>query len=171
MFFNTPFSRETSLYLTLVTCPEKEEIEKMSKKDNIVLLNPDFIISSFHILIGVNRAYYNLHVQKMKSKQIKKEIIHCMTNETKLENSLNIHSIANNENNNYFLIFINLSKEEIEKEISNLKANEISSINYSKFINEEAIMKTFGIKEIEIKKCENGLTGAVYNRISTKELK
>lgn len=171
MFFNTPFSNETSLYLTLVTCAEKEEIEKMNKKDNIVILNPDYIISSFHILIGVNRAYYNSHAQKMKSKQIKKEIIHCMTNETKLENSLNIHSITNNENSNYFLIFINLSKEEIEKEISHLKANEISSINYSKFINEEEIMKIFGIKEIEIENRENGLTDAVYNRISTKELK
>ena len=102
---------------------------------------------------------------------IKKEIIHCMTNETKLDESLHLHSIANNTDGNYYVIFINYKQSEIMKEISALKGNEISAENYSKFINETAIMDSFGIKEKKKKKSENGLCGAVYNRIATKELK
>ena len=171
MFFNTPFSRDSSLYLTLLTCADKSSIAELDKKDNVVILNPDYIISSYHILIGVNRAFYNITMKKTKSKLIKKEIIHCMTSETKLDERLHLHSIANNTDGNYYVIFINYKQSEIMKEISALKGNEISAENYSKFINETAIMDSFGIKESEIEKSENGLCGAVYNRIATKELK
>lgn len=171
MFFNTPFSRDSSLYLTLITCADKDAIKELDKKENVVLLNPDYIISSYHILIGVNRAYYNIQMKKTKSKMIKKEIIHCMTNETKLETSLHLHSISNNKSGNFYIIFINYKQSEINNEIAFLKGNEISSENYSKFINESEIMSSFAIKENEIEKSENGLCGAVYNRISTKELK
>lgn len=171
MFFNTPFSRDCSLYLTLLTCAEKSAIAELDKKDNVVLLNPDYIVSSYHILIGVNKAFYNITMKKTKSKFIKKEIIHCMTNETKLDASLQLHSVEKNTDGNYYIIFINYKQSDISNEISALKGNEISAENYSKFINETAIMSSFGIKEIEIEKSENGLCGAVYNRISTKELK
>ena len=107
MFFNTPFSWDSSLYLTLHTCADKSSIAELDKKDNVVILNPDYIISSYHILIGVNRAFYNITMKKTKSKLIKKEIIHCMTNETKLDESLHLHSIVNNTDGNYYVIFIN----------------------------------------------------------------
>ena len=169
--FNTLYSRDKSFYLTLICQPYKEKILELEHNDNIILLNPNYIVSSYHIVLGVNKGCYNISINKCKSKNLKKEIIHCMTNENKLEKSLKLHSIDNNTENNYYIIFINMNISQINEILKNIGGNEISSINYSKFVNNNQLIESFQIKEDEIKNHEDGILSAVYNRISTKELK
>ena len=173
MNFNTPYSRDISFFLYLLTCTDKQELIELDQREDVVILNTDYIITSYHILLGVNRAYYNSACQKTKSKIMKKEIIHCLTGESKLENSLNMHDVKKdfNENGNYFILFINWNKDECEKVIKGIKGNVISPGNYARFVNEDKIVKCFNITDNEINSCENGIVGAVYNRINTKDLK
>lgn len=173
MNFNTPYSRDKSFSLYLLTCADKQELINLDEQEDIVILNSDYIISSYHILLGVNRAYFNIAYNKVKSKIIKKEITHCLTAESKLENSLNLHNINKNfnETGTYFILFINRNKDECEKVIKDIKGNIISPGNYARFINEDKIIKSFNITEEELNSCENGIIGAVYNRITTKDLK
>ena len=89
----------------------------------------------------------------------------------KLENSLKLHSIENNEENNFYIIFIDMTQPEVDQILDQIKGNEISSINYSKFVNEEKLVQSFQIKQEELDNSEEGILRAVYNRISVKELK
>ena len=170
MNFTTPISKDSSLYLTLVLCADKEEVKQLDKRENIIFLNPNYIVSSYHILLGVNRAFYNKSVGRVKTRDFKKEIIHCLTNETKLEKSLSLHSVDNNQENNFYIVFLNLSQGEIDEILSKLKGNELTSKNYSKLVNEEKLCEAFEISKEE-QETENGIPGAIYTRISTKELK
>ena len=101
---------------------------------------------------------------------LKNAIIHYLTCENKLENSLKLHQITKKDKN-FYIIFIDFSKEDIDKEINNLEGNIISPENYNKFKNEDEIKKKFKITEIEINNIENGLERAVYNKLSIKDLK
>ena len=126
----------------------------------------------FHVLIAVNKGFYNIKLGKTKSKEYKKEIIHCTTNEIKLSDSLNIHNIHKNMDNNYYIVFIGYDKEEINNKIKDLEGTEINVENYANFLNFDNLVKHFQIKkEKEINNVDDGINKAIYNRIATKELK
>ena len=83
-----------------------------------------------------------------------------------------MHNIENNEENNYYVIFIDIDKDEIKKNINELSGKEISVDNYAHFLNFENLVKHFQINEnLEINNIDDGIQRAIYNRIATKELK
>jgi hypothetical protein len=122
--------------------------------------------------MAVNKGFYNLKLGKMKSKEHKKEIIHCSTNENKLSDSLKIHDVEKNDDNNYYIVFIDFDKDEIKNKITELEGMEITVDNYANFLNFDNLMKHFQInEEKEINNLDDGIQKAIYNRIATKELK
>ena len=171
MNFNVLSNSDLNFYLTLIKNPEKEKVIEHNKNEKIIFFNPDFIISPFQIKMCVNRAYFNISYNKSKTKNEKKNIIFLSTNEEKLEKSLSIHNIKNNTKNNYYVLFIDMDKNEIDNIIKDLKGEEINEINYCKYENEECLINHFKIKKEEIQSRKNGLENAIYNRISTKNLK
>ncbi len=83
-----------------------------------------------------------------------------------------MHNINNNEENNYYVVFIDLNNDEIKDKIKELSGTEITTDNYANFYNLENLIKHFKIsEEFEINNIENGIERAIYNRIATKELK
>ena len=172
MLFTSNYAKEKKLYLTFVSHPNQEKVKKLDNDQNIIFFNPNYILNSFHIFMAVNKGFYNLKLGRKKSKEYKKEIIHCSTNELKLHDSLNIHNVNRNKDNNYYIVFIDFSDEEIKNKINELEGTEISVDNYSNFFNFQNLVNHFQInEEKEINDIENGIFKAIYNRISTKELK
>ena len=172
MKFISKYSNGKNLYLTFVSNPKKEKVKLMDRINNIIFLNPNYILNAFHVEMAVNKGFYNIKLGKMKSKEYKKEIIHCTTNENKLKNSLNINNIDKNEENNYYIVFIDFNEEEIRSKINELEGNEINIKNYDNFLNFNNLVRHFQInEEKEINYIENGIEKAIYNRIATKDLK
>ena len=172
MMFTSKYANEKNLFLTFISNPNKEKIKSIDNRQNIIFLNSNYILNSFHVLMAVNKGFYNIKLGKTKSKEFKKEIIHCSTNENKLSDSLKIHSVEKNEENNYYVVFIDYDKNEIQNIINDLEGMEISVDNYANFLNFDNLVKHFQInEEYEINDIENGIERAIYNRIATKELK
>ena len=172
MYFTSKYAQEKNLYLSFISNPNKEKVKLLDGNNKIIFLNPNYILNAFHVMMAVNKAFYNIQLGKTKSKEYKKEIIHCLTNNDKLTDSLKLHSINNNEENNYYIVFIDLDKDEIKNKINDLSGTEMSVDNYANFLNFEKLIEHFGIVEkLEIDNVENGIQRAVYNRIATKELK
>ena len=171
MNFTVPSKSSSNFYLTIISQPEKEKVIEYNKKEKIIFLNPEYIITPFQIKLCVNKSYHDILIKKSKTKNEKNNIIFTSTNEEKLDKSLKIHNITNNKKNNYYVLFIDMDKNEIENIIKDLKGEEINEINYSKYVNEELIINYFKIKKEEIQSRENGLINAIYNRLSTKNLK
>ena len=172
MMFTSKYANEKNLYLTFISNPNKEKIKLIDKSPNIIFLNSNYILNAFHVLMAVNKGFYNIKLGKTKSKEFKKEIIHCATNENKLSDSLNVHNIEKNDENNYYVVFIDYDKDEIKNKINDLEGMEISVDNYTNFLNFDNLVKHFQInEEYEINNIENGIERAIYNRIATKELK
>ncbi len=172
MKFSSKYSDDKNLYLTFISKPNKDKIKSMDKNANIIFLNPDYIFNAFHVLMAVNKGFYNIKLGKTKSKEYKKEIIHCSTNENKLADSLNIHNIEKNEENNYYVVFIDMDMDDIKNKIKDLEGTEVTIDNYSNFFNFANLVQHFQINEgKEVDYIENGLERAIFNRIATKELK
>ena len=172
MYFTSKYAQEKNLYLSFISNPNKEKVKLLDGNNKIIFLNPNYILNAFHVMMAVNKAFYNIQLGKTKSKEYKKEIIHCLTNNDKLTDSLKLHSINNNEENNYYIVFIDLDKDEIKNKINDLSGTEMSVDNYANFLNFEKLIEHFGIVEkLEIDNVENGIQRAIYNRIATKELK
>ena len=172
MIFTSKYANEKNLYLTFISNPNKEKIKSMDNSPNIIFLNSNYILNAFHVLMAVNKGFYNIKLGKTKSKEFKKEIIHCATNENKLFDSLKIHNVENNDENNFYVVFIDYDKDEIQNKINDLEGMEISVDNYINFLNFDNLVKHFQInEEYEINNIENGIERAIYNRIATKELK
>ena len=173
MLFNSNYAKDKNLYLTFISNPKKEKVISMDNNDpNIIFFNPNYILNAFHIIMAVNKGFYQIKLGKMKTKEYKKEIIHCSTNENKLSESLKVHSIENNNENNYFVVFIDYEKDQIKNKIEELEGNEINVDNYANFLNFDNLVKHFQINEKnEIDNIDNGIQKAIYNRIATKELK
>ena len=172
MYFTSKYAQEKNLYLSFISNPNKEKVKLIDGNNKIIFLNPNYILDAFHVMMAVNKAFYNIQLGKTKSKEYKKEIIHCLTNNDKLTDSLKLHSINNNEENNYYIVFIDLDKDEIKNKINDLSGTEMSVDNYANFLNFEKLIEHFGIVEnLEIDNVENGIQRAIYNRIATKELK
>ena len=172
MMFSSNYAKDKNLYLTFISNPNKEKVKLMNQNPNIIFLNPNYILNAFHILMAVNKGFYSIKLGKTKSKEYKKEIIHCTTNENKLSDSLNIHNIEKNNENNYYIVFIDFHKEEIKNKINDLEGTEINVDNYAKFFNFDNLVKHFQInEEKEINNIEDGINKAIYNRIAIKDLK
>ena len=172
MYFTSNYAKDKNLYLTLISNPDKEKVKLLNENNKIIFLNPDYILNAFHIMMAVNKAFYNITLGKTKSKEYKKEIIHCTTNNLKLTESSNIHNINSNEENNFYVVFLDLDKEEIKNKINDLEGTEINVDNYAKFFNFDNLVKHFQInEEKEINNIEDGINKAIYNRIAIKDLK
>ena len=172
MYFTSNYAKDKNLYLTFISNPNKEKLKSINENNKIIFLNPNYILNAFHVKMAVNKAFYNIKLGRSKSKEYKKEIIHCTTNNLKLTESLNIHNINSNEENNFYVVFLDLDKEEIKNKINELSGTEISVDNYAHFLNFEIISKHFEInEEKEINDKDDGIQRAIYNRIAAKELK
>ena len=172
MNFTSNYAKDKNLYLTFVSNPNREKVKTLDQDPNIIFLNSNYILNAFHVLMAVNKGFYNIKLGKTKSKEYKKEIIHCTTNENKLSDSLNIHNIEKNTDNNYYIVFIDYDKEEITNKIKDLEGTEINVDNYANFLNFDNLVKHFQInEEKEINNIDDGINKAIYNRIATKELK
>ena len=166
---NIPDYKE-NFYLTLIANANNDKIKELDKNKNDVILNPDLIFDSFHIKLGINNALYKIKTGKTRTKILKNAIIHYLTNDNKLNDSLKLHQISKNDKN-FYIIFIDFTKDDIDKEINNLEGNIILPENFYKFKNEEEIKKKFKINDIEIENIDNGLERAIYNRLSIKDIK
>ncbi len=172
MYFTSNYAKDKNLYLTFISNPNKEKLKSINENNKIIFLNPNYILNAFHVMMAVNKAFYNISIGKTKSKEYKKEIIHCATNNIKLTDSLNLHNINNNEENNFYIVFLDLDKDEIKNKIKELSGTEMSVDNYAHFLNFDKLVKHFEInEESEINNIENGIQRAIYNRIAVKELK
>ena len=172
MYFTSNYAKDKNLFLTFISNPNKEKVKLIDQNNKIIFLNSNYILNAFHVLMAVNKSFYNIKLGKTKSKEYKKEIIHCSTNEIKLTDSLKLHNINNNEENNYYVVFIDLNNDEIKDKIKELSGTEITTDNYGNFMNFENLVNHFKIsEELEINNIENGIQRAIYNRIATKELK
>ena len=172
MNFTSNYAKDKNLFLTFISNPNKEKVKLIDQNNKIIFLNSNYILNAFHVMMAVNKGFYNIKLGKTKSKEYKKEIIHCSTNEIKLSDSLKLHNINNNEENNYYVVFIDLNNDEIKEKIKELSGTEITTDNYGNFMNLENLVKHFKIsEEFEINNIENGIQRAIYNRIATKELK
>ena len=172
MYFTSNYAKDKNLFLTFISNPNKEKVKLIDQNNKIIFLNSNYILNAFHVLMAVNKSFYNIKLGKTKSKEYKKEIIHCSTNEIKLTDSLKLHNINNNEENNYYVVFIDLNNDEIKDKIKELSGTEITTDNYGNFMNFENLVNHFKIsEEFEINNIENGIQRAIYNRIATKELK
>ena len=172
MYFTSNYAKEKNLFLTFISNPDKDKVKLIDQDNKIIFLNPNYILNAFHVMMAVNQAFYYIKLGKAKSKEYKKEIIHCLTFESKLADSLKVHNIQNNEENNYYVIFIDLNKDEIKEKIKEISGTEITVDNYANFLNFENLINHFKIsEELEINNIENGIQRAIYNRISTKDLK
>ena len=172
MNFFSNYAKDKNLFLTFISNPNKQKVKLIDQNNKIIFFNPNYILNSFHVMMSVNKGFYNIKLGKAKSKEYKKEIIHCSTNENKLTDSLKLHNINNNEENNYYVVFIDLNNDEIKDKIKELSGTEITTDNYANFYNLENLIKHFKIsEEFEINNIENGIERAIYNRIATKELK
>ena len=172
MMFISNYAKDKNLFLTFISNPNRDKVKSMDQSPNIIFLNSNYILNAFHVLMAVNKGFYNIKLGKTKSKEFKKEIIHCTTNENKLADSLKIHNFENNIENNYYVVFIDYKQDEIKDKIKDLGGLEISVDNYANFLNFENLVKHFQInEEKEINYIENGIQRAIYNRIATKELK
>ena len=172
MNFTSNYAKDKNLYLTFISNPNREKVKALDQDANIIFLNSNYILNAFHVLMAVNKGFYNIKLGKTKSKEYKKEIIHCTTNENKLSDSLNIHNIEKNTENNYYIVFIDLDKQEISNKIKDLEGTEINVDNYANFLNFDNLVKHFQInEEKEINNIDDGINKAIYNRIATKELK
>ena len=172
MYFTSNYAKDKNLYLTLISNPNKEKLKSINENNKIIFLNPNYILNGFHVMMAVNKAFYNIKLGRSKSKEYKKEIIHCTTYYEKLGESLQLHDIKNNNENNYYVIFIDFDKDELKNKINELSGTEISVDNYAHFLNFEIISKHFEInEEKEIKDKDDGIQRAIYNRIAAKELK
>lgn len=172
MYFTSNYAKDKNLYLTFISNPNKEKLKSINENHKIIFLNPNYILNAFHVMMAVNKAFYNIKLGRSKSKEYKKEIIHCTTYYEKLGESLQLHDIKNNNENNYYVIFIDFDKDELKNKINELSGTEISVDNYAHFLNFEIISKHFEInEEKEIKDKDDGIQRAIYNRIAAKELK
>jgi hypothetical protein len=53
--------------------------------EKLVIFNPKYILTIYHVLIAVNRAFYNFYtVKKKKAGSIKKEILYFLTDKKKV---------------------------------------------------------------------------------------
>ena len=53
--------------------------------EKLIIFNPKYILTIYHVLIAVNRAFYNVDtVKKKKAGSIKKEIIYYLTDKKKV---------------------------------------------------------------------------------------
>ena len=172
MYFTSNYAKDKNLYLTFISNPNKEKLKSINENNKIIFLNPNYILNAFHVMMAVNKAFYNIKLGRSKSKEYKKEIIHCTTYYEKLGESLQLHDIKNNNENNYYVIFIDFDKDELKNKINELSGTEISVDNYAHFLNFEIISKHFEInEEKEIKDKDDGIQRAIYNRIAAKEHK
>ena len=172
MQFSSNYAKDKNLYLTFIANPNKEKVKSLDKIPNIIFLNSNYILNAFHVLMAVNKGFYNIKLGRTKSKEHKKEIIHCSTNENKLTDSLKIHNVEKNDENNFYVVFIDFDKDEIKSKINELEGTEISVDNYANFLNFDNLVKHFQInEEKEINNIDDGIQKAIYNRIATKELK
>lgn len=153
-------------YVTLVSGLENFDTHKLDR--DILVLNPDFIVSVFHIQSAIHRALFNFKIKKNKADIFAREIVHYTTDKGKVDQSVKMHKT--NENGNYYLVFINKKKEDIDNTIKASGGNVISVDNYSKFVNFEKLIKEFSITEEEAN-TENGVPGAIYNKLALKDLK
>ncbi len=53
--------------------------------EKLVIFNPKYILTIYHVLMAVNRAFYNFYtVKKKKAGSIKKEILYFLTDKKKV---------------------------------------------------------------------------------------
>ena len=172
MKFTSKYDNGKNLYMTFISNPDKEKVKLMDQSPNIIFFNSNYILNAFHVQMAVNKGFYNIKLGKMKSKEFKKEIIHCSTNENKLSNSLTLHSIDKNDENNYYLVFVDFNDDEVKRKINDLEGKEVNVKDYRNYLNFDNLVKYFQInEEKEVNYIENGIERAIYNRIATKELK
>lgn len=149
------------------------ELKAYSEKETTVVLNPELILNSTHLAIALERSVVAMKKKKL-SKPHKKDIIYYCSNSGKTDICLANHAINfdNKEKpHSCFLILIDSEKTYLSDEISELFGCEVyDSSNFSYFTNIQKIKKEFEIEDIE-DNLDTGLLGAIYNRLSLKDLK
>ena len=75
-------------YLTLIDNLENLDYIKSinDRYEKLVVFNPKYILTIYHALMAVNRAFYNFFtVKKKKAGSIKKEVIYYLTDKKKVK--------------------------------------------------------------------------------------
>lgn len=121
-------------------------------------------------MLSINRALQNSKIyNKLKTGNLKNEIIYFCSAKSKVDSCLKIHRITP-ENPNCYLLTINMSSSDSEEIKRTLCGKEADSYLFNRFMNYEKVIKEFEITEEELGN-DMGLMGAVYNRIAIKDLK
>ncbi len=148
-----------------------DQLKAYSSLENVTLLNPELILGYNHIAIALEKAV--ISKRRKQNKPLNKDIIYYTLENKSVEYCIPKHAINFNKEVNAFIIFINTkttsipSKEELQKK---LDCSVLDIVDYSKFINFELIKEEFAISDCEINN-DSGIIGAVYNRLSLKDLK
>lgn len=150
----------------------KEELIKLINRDDVCILNPEFILNITHISIALDKAVQAMG-KKKQTNLSKKDLIYYCCDTSKFESCLQIHNVnlSSNDPINCILIFINSKKKYLDDDFISLlkcEVHDLTKIPY--FTKLEKLEKEFGITSIE-KQTNSGLIGGIYNRLSLKDLK
>lgn len=164
------FSDDKFLIFLASNIINKEQLKAYSQMENVTLLNPELILGYNHIAIALEKAV--ISKRRKLNKPLNKDIIYYSLDNKSIEHCISKHMInlSNSNEVNSFIIFINSSpsKDELQKK---LECTLLDVIDYSKFVNFNLIKEEFSISEVEINNNDSGILGAVYNRLSLKDLK
>lgn len=172
MEFKSIFDPNLLLHIFLLeNIKNTDSLKALASQDNIAILNPEYILGFTHLSISIEKSATSK--RRKLDKPISKDLIQYTLDNSKHEYCIDLHNIFKEGSNtkNCFLIFCNNKNVPSESEIEkSLDCISLGVEDYSKYTNFEKIRKEFSITETEINN-ETGIIGAVYNKLSLKDLK
>lgn len=174
---------------------KKENLKKLASNSFISLLSPKLIIGFNHITIAIEKAITSKF--RKTNRSLSKDIIYYSLDNSKLDYCLERHNLfkndeKSNDNQNEsiscFIVIINIknnvqndSKSELNEAEALMSLNEdelkvkfdcsvLGIEDYSYYTDFNEIKNEFQISDEEIN-TDSGIIGAVYNRISLKDIK
>lgn len=134
---------------------------------NCALINASMVSSMKHLLCSINKALYNLSQGRMKTTNIFREIVYCMSASGSINNTLSKFGVGEDTRNILVICFeisdLGIIRSAIDGTYTSLEV-------LSEYTDVEAITKEFEIKEEELF-IDRNLTNAVVTRISLKDFK
>ena len=67
MNFFSNYAKDKNLFLTFISNPNKEKVKLIDQNNKIIFFNPNYILNSFHVMMSVNKGFYNIKLGKAKS--------------------------------------------------------------------------------------------------------
>lgn len=176
MEIKSKFCSEYTFLVYLATdVKNKDELKSLCKRDDVIVLNPEYIMGYNHITISIEKAVTSK--RRKQDKPIKTDVIQYTCENSRVDQCLSLHDVSKISEEhpelktNCFIIFVNpnIKPNDLELE-QKLKCSFLSIEDYSTLTDMSKIKAEFGITEQEGFN-DSGIIGAVYNRLALKDLK